>query len=167
MTFVNVPAGANSADYKYQLVNPKTINANNTTANVQLFLIDGSVYITKLYGVVTTALGSNHTGAYFRLNDQTAQIDLTLSTGGSTLSSFVEGSVVAKTGSAALVATVKNASAGALIDSGLTGFCFIAKNGANTYIEYTYSTTNTPTSGQIDFFVEWEPLSSSGTIYAV
>lgn len=167
MTFVNVPAGANSADYKYQLVNPKTINANNTTESVQLFLVDGNVFITKLYGVVTTALGSNHTKGYFRINDQTAQVDLTESVTGATLSSFTANSFLGKGGPGAIAIQGNNASAGRLFDSTLSSFVITAKNGANTYIEYTYSTTNTPTSGQIDFFVEWEPLSSSGTIYAV
>jgi hypothetical protein len=45
-------------------------------------------------------------------------------------------------------------------------FIVIKKDGANTDIEYRYSTTNTPTSGVIQFFIEYIPLSASGALTA-
>ena len=41
----------------------------NGTIVVPLFTLTGSVMITRLWGVVMTTLGSNHTAASFRLND--------------------------------------------------------------------------------------------------
>lgn len=150
--------------------NSKTLSANNTTANVQLFRVTGNVRILKLYGIVTTVIGANHTGAYFRTNDQTAQLDLTLSAVGVALSAAAVGTMIARTALAATLATVKTAAAGRLTEPASAGilvnaeFEVTAKGSANTDIEYTYTTTDAPTSGVIQFFVEYEPLSADGAI---
>lgn len=153
--------------------NSKTLSANNTSANVAIFRITGNVLIKKLYGIVTTTIGANHTGAYFRLNDQAAQIDLTLSTVGVALSAAAVGSMIARTALAATLATVKTSAAGRLTESATAGipvnaeFEVTAKNGANTDIEYHYATTDAPTSGVIQFFVEYESISADGLIVAI
>ena len=147
----------------------KTINASGTTVSVIPFRATGSIYFPKLYGIVTTALGANHTTAFFRLNDQTAQTAITLATG-STLSAFVAGSWLGKTDKATVAVTVKNANIGQFFESGITNemifqpFVVVQKNGANTDIEYRYSTTDAPTSGVIQFFCEWEPLSAGSLV---
>ena len=41
------------------------------------------------------------------------------------------------------------------------------KTAANTDIEYRYSTTNTPATGQIEFFTEWFPVSNDGFLLAL
>lgn len=157
----------------YILSNSKTLSANNTTANVALFSITGVVRILKLYGVVTTALGSNHTGGYFNLYDQSARVNLTLNTVGVTLSSFTAGATIAKTALAATLATVQNNTVGAILEpvaaEGLLSSEFVAvkKTAATTEIDYTYTTTNTPTSGVIQFFVEYQPLSADGAVAAL
>ena len=161
-----------SATKTYLLGNSKTFNANNTTAYVPVFRITGSVLIKKLYGVVTTVLGSAHTVAYFRLNDQTAQLNITLNTG-TTLSSAPAGSLIMKTGLAAAAVTLKSNAAGAILEPTTletvipSEFVITKKTGANTDIEYSYATTNTPTTGVMQFFVEWQPLSADGGITAV
>jgi hypothetical protein len=148
----------------------KTLSANNTTANIPIFRILGHVKIKKLYGVVTTIIGANHTGAFFRLNDQSAQVNLTDNAVGGTLSAAAVGSIITRTALAATVATVKTSAAGRLTESATAGipvnaeFDIIAKNGANTDIEYSYATTDTPTSGAIQFFCEYEPLSSGASV---
>lgn len=152
--------------------NSKTLSASNTTAAVPIFRITGIVRITKLYGVVTTVLGSNNTAAYFRLNDQTAQEDITLNTG-TTLSSAAAGSLIVKKGLAAAAVVLSNATAGHVLEPTtletvfMEEFLFVKKPGANTDIEFVYTTTNTPTSGAIQFFVEYEPLSADGSIATV
>jgi len=156
-----------SADVAIQLVNPKTLNANNATAHVPIFRISGSVLIKKLYGVVTTDLGTTHTFPYFRINDQTTQEDLTSAGAGPDISGYVAGSLLVKTGPGALGVSAFNAAAYGVGQSPPASFVLVEKVGANTDIEYNYSTTDTPTTGVIDFYVEYEPLSSGGQIFAV
>lgn len=147
----------------------KTLSANNTTANVPIFRITGTIE-GKLYGLVTTTIGTNHTGAYFRLNDQSAQTNITLATVGVTLSNFAVGAIIAKTALAATLATIKNSNVGQFYESATAGipllseFFVTKKNGANTDIEYTYTTTDTPTTGAIQFFLEWIPRSADAAV---
>lgn len=154
------------------VTNSKTMSANNTSAQVPIFGITGVVRITKLYGIVTTAL-LNHTGMFLRVNDQTAQVNLTLSTIGATLTNFSAGSYFSKTALAATLATVQSSAAGRLVESATAGvpldsqFVVVQKNGAATNIEYCYATTDAPTSGVIAFTCEYEPLSSTGAIIAL
>jgi hypothetical protein len=156
-----------------KLSNSKTLTANNTTANVALFSITGVVRVLKLYGIVTTAIGSNHTGAYFNLYDQSARVNITLNTVGVTLSSFTAGAMVMKTALAATLATIQNNNVGAIVEptaaQGVVQSEFIAvkKTAAVTEIDYTYTTTNTPTTGAIQFFIEYQPLSADGAVAAL
>lgn len=150
----------------------KTLNASNTTANVPIFGITGTVRITKLYGIVTTTIGTNHTASQFRINDQTAQTNLTSAASGA-LSAAPVGSFVAKTGLAANATAVGSNAIGLTSDSptaGTTFFCefiVIKKSTAATNIEYRYTTTDTPTSGAIQFWLDWEPVSADGAVVAL
>lgn len=154
------------------LNNSKTLSGNNTTVAVPIFGLTGTVIVTQLYGIVTTVLGSNHTAAYFRLNDQTAQVSITASSG-VTLSSLAAGSWFGKTGLAAAAATAKTNAAGAILEPTTletlipSPFMLVKKTGATTNIEYVYTTTNTPTSGVIQFFVQYQPLSADGALAAI
>lgn len=154
------------------LNNSKTLTANNTTVAVPVFRITGLVYVTKLYGIVTTTLGANHTAAALRLNDQTAQVDITLNTG-TTLSGFAAGTFIGKTALNTSAITAKSATAGKIGEAGTVNQPFFqefevqAKPGANTDIEYRYTTTDAPTSGVIQFFIEYAPLSADGLVTAV
>lgn len=146
-----------------------TTNASNTTASITLFTVTGSVKVLDIYGVVTTVLSNNHTAAHWRLNDGTNTPAITLATG-TTLSSANVGSLIEKKGLVA-AALVLNQSDQCRVSehatSGLnpdTPFDIVAKNGATTTIEYRYTTTNTPATGAIQFFVEWVPLSADGAI---
>lgn len=151
-----------------------TLSASNTTAAVPLFTLTGDVQVLALYGVVTTALGSNVTAAHWRLNDQTAQPAISLATG-TTLSSFTVGSLLTRRSlvSVALVGT--NANAGAVVDpvaatapGFFMPFSIVQKTaGVLTQIEFVYTTTNTPTSGAIKFFAGWVPLSTGASLLPV
>lgn len=154
------------------LNNSKTLIGNNATVAVPLFRITELVYIFRLWGTVTTVLGSNVTATYFRINDQTAQADITLSTG-TTLSSAAAGTFLGKTALAASALTVKTATAGKIGEPGTVNQSFFqefelqAKPAANTDIEFVYTTTNTPTSGVIQFFIQYMPLSANGGLVAL
>lgn len=149
-----------------------TLSANNTTANVPIFTVTGTVEIRGIWGVVTTVLGSNHTAAYWQINDQTATPDITLATG-TTLSAAAAGSVIVKKGLAGAALTLLDNSAGRVSEPTtletmyFSPFVVTKKTGALTQIEYVYSTTNTPTTGAIQFFVRYLPLSADGDVTPV
>lgn len=146
--------------------------ANNATVNPPIFRVTGSIEVRGLWGVVTTALGSNQTAAYFRLNDQTAQVSITLSTG-VTMSSLAAGSVIVKNGLAAAAAVAINNSAGRINEPTtletmfFSPFTMVKKTAAQTDIEYVYTTTQTPTTGAIQFFLRWLPLSADADVIGV
>lgn len=153
--------------------NSKTLSGSNTIVNVALFSITGTVRIYKLYGIVTTTIGTNHTGGYFRLNDQTTQVNITNSVAATALSNAAVGTIIAKTGLVSAVAQVSTSAAGRVIEPTTletvvgSEFWIQKKNGATTQIEYTYTTTEQPTSGVIQFFVEWDAVSADGNVTAL
>lgn len=148
-----------------------TLSANNTTADVPVFHITGTVQILALYGVVTTVIGANHTGGLFRLNDQGAQVAITAT--GLTLSGLAAGTTFVKKGLAAAAAALLDNAAGRVSEpttletTYFSTFVAMKKTGATTDIEYEYATTDTPTSGVIQFFAQWIPLSADGRVTAV
>lgn len=152
----------------------QTLSGNNTTVATPLFRITGSVKVTELYAVVTTVLGSNVTAAYWRFNDQTAQVAISLATG-TTLSNATTGSTILRRNVATTALTYLSAAAGAINDpvggsnmDVFTPFLLVQKTGSvNSDIEFVYTTTNTPTSGVIQHFVEWQPMSEGATLVAV
>jgi hypothetical protein len=151
----------------------KTLVANNTTATVPIFKITGTIEVIGLYGVVTTVLGANHTAASFRINDQTAQIYLTL-LAGTAASAAPVGSLIIKSGLVATAVTLKSSAAGAILEasgaslSPFTSVIITQKTGGiETDIEYKYTTTETPTTGVIQFFCEYLPVSSDGNVTAL
>lgn len=147
----------------------KAIDANNTTASITLWTITGSIMVSALYGIVETTLGSNHTAAHFRLNDGTVTPAITLASG-TTLSSFTDQSTLIANASGNSIfadnaaTNPPNRNIGTLRHVTLSAYGLGAKNGGTTTIEYRYTTTNTPTSGQIGFYVHWRPLSNGATL---
>lgn len=150
-----------------------TFSADNETLAVPLFTVTGDVRVKALYGIVTTVMGSNNTGGYFRLNDQTAQSNITLDTGGATLSSMPVGSIIMKDDLVSVVAEVHSAAAGVVDDpvyAGSTIWCefeVLAKATATTNIEYVYTTNQSPTTGAIKFYCGFIPVSENGNVTAV
>lgn len=147
---------------------PQTLIGNNTTVTVPIFRITGTVEVRGLWGVVTTAL-LNNTAAYWRLNDQTTQSNITLNTG-TTLTNAVAGGIIVKKGLAAAALTLLDATQGRVSEPTtletvyFSPFVVVKKPAANTDIEFVYTTTDTPTSGAIKFFLRWLPLSSDGNV---
>lgn len=150
----------------------QTLVASNTTATVPIFRITGTVEVTGLYGIVTTDLGNN-TAAYWRLNDQTSQINITLNTG-TALTNAKKGSFILKNALNTVALVKKDAVAGAYTETAAAGQVFFQRfavtqktGGINTDIEFVYTTTDTPTTGAIQFFLRWVPLSSDGNVVAL
>lgn len=150
----------------------KTLSGSNTTVAVPLFTVTGVVEIKELYAVVTTVLGSNITATHFRLNDQTAQPVLTAASG-TALSSLAAGSWFYKRGLAATALTAVDNAAGRVNESTATNLddfspaIVTKKLAALTQVEFVYTTTNTPTSGVIQFFAKYQPKSADGALVGV
>lgn len=150
--------------------NSKTLAGNNTTVAVPIFHVTGTVQVIGIWGVVTTVLGANNTAAYWRLNDQTAQVSITLSTG-TTLTGAVAGCTIVKKGLAAAALTLLDAAAGRVSEpttletSYFSPFVAMQKTGGvQTDIEFVYTTTDTPTSGVITFYVQYLPVGSGSKL---
>ena len=152
-----------------RVVNSTTLSANNTTASVDMFQIKGAILLHGLYGVVTTALGANVTAAHLRLDDGTAQVDMTLASGVA-LSAAPVDSVIIKEGLLTAALTYLSSAAGAYDEPGtanagqFSGGTLVEKNSADTHIEFRYSTTDTPTSGVIKWYAMWEQVSDDGQL---
>lgn len=151
--------------------NSQTLSGSNTTVNTAIFTITGTVEIRGLWGVVTTVIGANHTAGLYRLNDQTAQVGITAS--GAILSGLAVGTTVVKKGLATAALTLLDNAAGRVSEPTtletpyFSPFVVMKKTGALTQIEYSYATTDTPTSGAIQHFLRFLPLSADANVIAV
>ncbi len=172
---VNAPLWRDSNQTPIQaggVVSQKTqiLTGSNATVNTPIFRITGTVQVIALYGVVTTTIGANHTAGLYRLNDQTAQVAITAS--GATLSGLAVGTTIVKKGLAAAALTLLDNAAGRVSEpttletSYFSPFVVMKKTGANTDIEYGYATTDTPTSGAIQHFCCWLPISRDASVVA-
>jgi len=154
-------------DSPFKATKDITFTANGTVVKI-LFTLTGSVMLTRLWGEVTTDLGTNHTAASWRLNDQGAQIYLT-AVGGTTLSSIKAGSLIVKDKLVAVALTKIDNANGAILESAEAGINIftpvklIKKTAAVTQIEYRYITNNT-SLGAIRFFASYYPLTIDGAL---
>lgn len=153
--------------------NSKNLTANNAAGTaVPIFTIVGSVNILAIWGNITTTLGANNTAAYWRLNDGTAQSNITVNTG-TTLSAAAAGSIIVKkdVASAALTlltsAQERVSEPTTLETTYFSPFVAVAKAATTTNIEFLYSTTDMPTTGTINFYVQYIPLGAGSKITQV
>jgi hypothetical protein len=150
------------------------LDASNTTKSSPIFTVTGSVEVLGLWGIVTTALSSNITAAYWHFNDQTANPEISLATG-TALSSFAVGSAITRKSLVSVALAGSNASAAAVVDpvaatvpSFFMPFVLVQKTaGVLSQIEFAYTTTNTPATGVIKFGLRWLPLSEDGNVVPV
>jgi len=154
-----------------QLSNSKTLGGTGTVV-VPIFHVTGTVEVLALWGVVTTVLGANNTAAYWRLNDQTAQVSITASAG-TTLTTAAVGCTIVKKGLAAAALTLLDSAAGRVSEPTtletlyFSPFVAMQKTGAiQTDIEFVYSTTDNPTTGAITFYVQYLPVGQGSKITA-
>jgi hypothetical protein len=144
--------------------------AGTGTLHIPLFSLTGTVEVVSLWGVVTTALGSNVTAAYFRLWDQTTASDISLNTG-TTLSGYGIGSLLSRTSVATVALTGTKSDQGRVQDpvAATAPDCFMPfiinqKTGSiKTEIEFVYTTNNT-SAGAITFYAGFIPVSPDGNL---
>lgn len=152
----------------------QTLSGSNTTVATPLFRVTGTVKITELYAVVTTVLGSNLTATHWRTNDQTATLPISAAAG-TTISSLPAGSMLTRHSLVSVALKADSSAAAKVIDPVAATapavhmpFEVVQKTDAvQTDIEFVYTTTNTPTSGVIQHFVEWQPMSEGSTLAVV
>jgi hypothetical protein len=149
-----------------------TLSANNTTASVNVFSLTGSVKVRKIYGFITTAATlANLTVASFDLYDSTAVVQITAA--GGALSGMAVGTFFAKCDKNDADFVVSNNVAGAIMEPIYEGselfsmFALTKKTGANTYLRFTYTTTDAPIAATLTIFAEYYPLDSTGVLAAV
>lgn len=160
-------------EYGAIVTKSQTLSGTGTVATA-LFTLTGTVLVKALYGIVTTDLGANQTAAFWRLNDQTATPAISLATG-TTISAAKAGSIISRISLVSVALSFKNASAGAVLDpvaatapDVFMPFVIVQKTaGVTTNIEFVFTTTDNPTSGVIQHFVGYVPLSSDGNLTAL
>lgn len=155
------------------ITDSQTFTGSNTTVVTPIFTITGTVEVRGIWAVVTTVLGTNHTAAAFRLNDGAAQSNITLNTG-TDISAAPVSSVIYKKGLAAAAITLLSSSQERVSEPTTLETLYyspcllVAKTGtATTNVEYVYATTDTPTSGAMQFFIRWLPVSADGNVTAL
>lgn len=147
----------------------QALTVNNTTGSLSLFTITGTIEVRGLWGEVTTVLSNNVTAAYWRINDGSNTPAVTVSTG-TTLSSAAVGSIITKAGLASAALTFINASQSRVTEpttletTYFSPFIVTTLPGSTTNLEFRYTTTNAPSTGQINFFLRWLPISGSPTV---
>lgn len=158
----------------YTAVESITLTGNNTTVATPIFRVTGQVYVQRLYGIVTTTLGSNQTAAHWRINDQTDQANVSLDTG-TTVSSMGVGSLLVRKSVKTVALVVYNSTAAKVVDpvaatatDVFMPFAVVQKvGGVQTDIEWVYTTTQTPTTGAITFYASYIPMTEGSTLLAV
>lgn len=149
-----------------------TLSASGTTASVNIFQITGSVYVQRLYAVVTAATTLvNCTAASFDLFPTGgAAVQISAATG--VLSGVAVGTIITKTGLAADIFTVSDAVGAVVTEQGwagsdvFNGFLVTKKIAANTYIRFTYTTTDAPINAQLTVYAEYRGI-AGGELVAV
>lgn len=153
-------------------ITTSTLNANNAPAHVGLFQVTGTIMVKRLLSEVTSAFGTNHTGVQFTVYDQSTRSGITAAAGAHSANSAPVGTTIIPGMNPTVVAMVLT-SGGALVSANdnyesIFPEMFVqAKHGATTVIEYTYTTTNTPTTGTIESYMVWVPLTNGATVTAV
>jgi len=168
MTFWN--ADFDNRIKKRIVCNTTTLAANNTTASVDIFELTGSVYVTRLWGIVTTVISTNIDAVHLRLDDGSTQVTMT-GVAGVDISAFEAGSLLTKELIATGLLIISQADQPRLSEPnstaampGFTDSCYVANPAATTDIEVRFSTTDAPSSGAIEWFAEWVPLSDDGNL---
>ena len=150
----------------------QTLVGNNATIAVPLFTFTGDIEVTALYGVITTTLGANNMAAFWRTNDGSTQNAITVATG-TTLSGAVAGGTISKKAGVGTALTLTAGTSGQVLESATAGatyfqdFVLTANPAATSNIEFVYSTTDTPTTGAITFYLRWVPLSEGANVTAL
>jgi len=148
-----------------------TLDANGATASVNIFQITGTIHIYRLYAEVTNASTfTNCTAASFDLWDSTSAIQITAASG--VLSEVPVGTYIFKSGLATNAFDTNSAQSGSLTEQTYEGsdvfsrFIVTQKTAADTFIRFTYTTSDAPIDAALTVYVEYREL-NGGTLVKV
>lgn len=147
-----------------------TFTGDGETVATPIFTITGTIELLKIWGIVLVAL-ENHTNAHLRVNDQTASDQVLSETTTLDLSDISVGAGIIKNGLAAAVLSYRSADAATILEPAVADEKSFSPviitqktGGIQTDIEYVYTTTDSPTTGSIQFFAGYLPLSANGRL---
>jgi hypothetical protein len=167
----NTPEGAIIRTGGKHVIKEITLSANNTTANVNVFQVTGNVKVLALHGHIKTKTTlTNLTNAYFAIWDGTAERPITKTTGAS-MSNYNVNAFFAKTQDVSVALTTANNSSGNFVEPSadkntFQPFIAIQKTGTDTFIRFTYTTTDAPINATLEIHIEFSDI-DTGTIVAV
>jgi len=146
-----------------------TLDANNTTASVNLFQITKTLQVFRLHAeIVDATVLNNLTAASFDLWDGTAAYQITAATG--VLSGVLVDTYIVKDELAAQPFTICDPATGGVLESGVTRtftpFKCWQKKDVDTFLRFTYTTTDAPINAQLTARIEFRAL-GNGTLVAV
>lgn len=152
-----------------------TLAADAGSESVNIFQLTGTVEIVGIHGFITDATTlTNLTGASLQLYDSAAAVQITKNDG--VLSGLGVGTLIVKNAAATVTMAVASNAAGAVTESStipaqaFAPFFITQKTGANTYVRFTYTTTDSPIDAKIFWHVRYKPESHgvvTGTLTAV
>lgn len=138
-----------------------------------LFKVTGTVKINSIVGIVETALTGSNTDCFLDVYSANGSVRLSKDNQGVTLGAAIVGSVIARLDSEDKVLSFASAAGAKLmdeIDAQKEGFRLIEdRTGAAhvaTYIRFVH-TGAAACTGEIDWYVEWEPVSDDGFLASV
>lgn len=148
-----------------------TLSANNTTASENMFQVTDTIEILAIFGLVIDATTLvNLTAGFLEVDDGTAQDDITAS--GVILSGLATGTFLVKNAVATSVLTLADNVAAVVTESvadkrAYSPFFVTQKaGGVDTFVRFTYTTTDAPINAQIEWHCIWRHV-NGGTLLAV
>ena len=150
-----------------------TLDADSETKSYNLFTVTGICKITKLYGEITTVASSDVSACFCDLYDGSVNVDITESMSGADISGLPAGSLLIRELDAVSPFSVKDGTDNYISEESSTTYKVFAPlavgqkgDGTTTNIRFTYTTFDSPSSGAIKFYIEYEAMSDDGAIAA-
>ena len=150
-----------------------TLTGSGTTVATPVFTVVGTVELLKIWGIVKVVFGANHTDAHLRINDQSATDQVLSKSTTLSLNGISVGASIIKNGLAGAVLQYKTADVGSILEPAIANEKSFSPviiqqitAGIQTDIEYVYTTSDTPTSGAMQFFAGYLPLSEGAYMAA-
>jgi hypothetical protein len=137
-----------------------TLNANNTTASVNCFILTGTVLAFNIHGYIKSATTlTNLTNAHFDLWDGTNSVLITKATG-ATMSNFGVGSFFTKDKDVSSALTTLNNNQCRLNEAAVGAkenapFTIVEKLATTTYLRFIYTTTDAPINATAEIHIEF------------
>jgi hypothetical protein len=147
-----------------------TLSVNNGTQSLNVFQLTGTCEVMRLYAFVTDATTfTNCTAAFFELDDGAAQVAITKNDG--VLSGMAVGTYMAKNALNTVTMAIANNATGVVTEQAadkraFQTFIITQKTGQNTYVRFTYTSTDTPVDAKITVYAEYQNA-AGGTLVAV